>query len=330
MDYDSRKAKIKAMTDEERMTASIDQIYTYYGCQYTEWRIAVVKSIRKILLNLDDFYKEILPELEYEKDNRDLVHCQIRNGWFYEAVSQAEQAIEDLFSTMMNLGDMAYFAKNVIRYSASKVKSYIWDFKTDDLEYICGQFGIPYFPLDDPWEHEDVFLAYKAALLRIQRFVKELQAFHKKYYQDYCQYKHGLSVGLAPMQNPLMKDDVERREKLMEQPLEGGLQTFHQGTLDQYQKRTGSLPAMGLLLKSGTKANLRELLEEGNLLFFTMNVVDIDEVVRITEQSCILLNVLWKNILWRCEEKETDEFHRVAFPSTDIKHIYEIGFPKDE
>lgn len=246
------------MTNEERRKASIDQIYTYGGSQYTGWRVAVVKSIQKILLNLDDFYVDLLPDLESKNDDRDVLHCQIRNGWFYEAVSQAEQAIEDMFSMMMNLGDMDYFAKNVIRYSAAKVKEYIWNFQTDNLEYICKQFGMPWFPLDEPWEKEDVFECYKGAVLRTQAYVKELQEFHRKYYLDYCQYKHGLSVALTPMQNPLMKDDTERRNKLMGNPLEGGLQTFHQGTIGQYEKRTGTLPAMGMLLKPDMQKHVRE------------------------------------------------------------------------
>lgn len=317
------------MTDEERLKASKEQIYTYYGCQYPEWRIAAVKSIRKILLNLDDFYEDILPELEDENENRDLVHCQIRNGWFYEAVSQAEQAIEDLFSMMMNLGDMAYFARNVIRYSATKVKRYIWDFESDNLEYVCEQLGMPYFSLDEPWENIDVFNRYKESLLRTQNFIKNLQTFHKKYYQDYCQYKHGLSVGLAPMQNPLMKDDTERREKYMERPLDNGLLTFHQGTIEQYQKRTGELPAILLLLKPDMHSHLVELMNEENLLFSTMHTLNMDEVVMVTEEACTLLKVLWHNIIWRCEEKQTDKFHRVAFPAQNSKHIYEIGFPKE-
>jgi len=110
------------MTGEERKQASIDQIYTHGVSQYPEWHVSAVKSIKKILLNLDDFYADLLPELETENENRDRVHCQIRNGWFYEAISQAEQAIEDLFSMMMNLGDMDYFARNVVRYSATEVK----------------------------------------------------------------------------------------------------------------------------------------------------------------------------------------------------------------
>ena len=84
------------MTDEELLKASIEQIYTYGGSQFPEWRVAVIKSIQKILVNLDEFYADLLPELEMEYEQRDIVHCQIRNGWFYEAVSQAEQAIEDL------------------------------------------------------------------------------------------------------------------------------------------------------------------------------------------------------------------------------------------
>lgn len=316
------------MTDEERLKASIDQIYTYGGSQYTGWRVAVVKSIQKILLNMNEFYDELLPDLEQENTQQDIVHCQIRNGWFYEAVSQAEQSIEDLFSMMMNVGDLAFFAKKVIHYDATKVKKYIWNFRVDDLEYICREFAMPYFPLNEPWEKKEVFEGYKECIIRTQRFVKELQIFHKKYYLDYCQYKHGLSVALTPMQSPLMKANKKRLENVMQNPLENGLQTFHQGTVEQYEKRTGSMPAVGVLLKPGMEKHIRELHDEGNLLFFTVHAVDMNEVVRITEQACILLNTLWKTTIWRCEEKENDSFHRVAFPTDDIQKVYEIGFPK--
>jgi len=219
------------MTNEEREMASKDQIYTYSGSQYTQWRVAAVKSILKILLNLDDFYEDLLPDLEMEQEARDLVHCQIRNGWFYEAVSQAEQVIEDLFSKMMNIEDFAYFAKNVVRYNATKVKDYIWKFDTENIEFICGELGMPYFSLDEPWEKEEVFEGYKDAVLRTQRYLKELQTFHKQYYQGYCQYKHGPAVALTPMQNVLMKDEPERLAQIMQKPLEARLQTFHQGAI---------------------------------------------------------------------------------------------------
>lgn len=97
------------MTREERFKASREQIETYYYSQYFEWRLVAVKSIRKILLELDQFYKDDIKEYEkYYKDDVDVLHLQIRNGWFFEAVSQAEQAIEDLFSVLMNLRDISF------------------------------------------------------------------------------------------------------------------------------------------------------------------------------------------------------------------------------
>ena len=317
------------MTDEERLTTSIEQILVYGDCQYTEWRIAAVRSIRKILLNLDEFYADLLPSLEREEEKRDLVHCQIRNGWLYEAVSQAEQAIEDLFSMMQNLNDMAYFAKNVIRYNATKVKNYIWHFDADNLEYLCQQMKVPFFPLNEPWENEEAFEGYKNAILLTQRFIRELQKFHKKYYQDYCQYKHGLAVALTPMQKPLMQDDDERRQSIMSDPLIGGLQTFHQGTIAQYEKRNETLPGIGLLVTSKMQ-HFGELHDEGNLLYYTIHVLDVDDVVRVTEHAYILLNTLWRNILRSCKEKAEEPFAVVSFPTESLSTVCEIGFPKDE
>lgn len=65
------------MTDEERWRASIDQIYTYGNSQYPEWRVVAVKSIRKLLFNLEEFYGDMLPDLEYEGSQVDIVHGQI-------------------------------------------------------------------------------------------------------------------------------------------------------------------------------------------------------------------------------------------------------------
>ena len=318
------------MTKDERFKASVDQIYTYAGSQYTKWRVAAVKSIRKILVNLDEFYADILYELESENEQKDIVHCQIRNGWFYEAVSQAEQAIEELFATVMNLKDLSFFTKDVLFYAAGTVKKYIWNFAADDLEYLAREFGYPHLSFDDPWDNKEAFEGYKNGVLLTQQFVKELQVFHKKYYDDYCQYKHGMSVALVPMQAPLMKDDTDRRIKLMSNPLEGALQTFHNGTISDYQKRTGTLPAIMLQVKSGTHGHISELHTEGNLLFSTTHVVNIEEVVRAAEHACILLDVLWMNIIKRCEEKETDQMRLLAFPLNSLKRCCVIGFPKEK
>ena len=313
------------MTNEERLTASIDQIKTFNNSQFIRWHLAAVKSIRKLLLNLDDFYGDLLEDLELEDEKQDIVHCQIRNGWFYEAVTHAEQAIEDLFSTLMNLKELSTFIKDELFYNASAAKKYIWNFDADDLEYLTDQFGYKYFPLDEPWEAVEAFEGYRNGVLLTREYVKELQIFHKKYYDDYCQYKHGLSVGLAPMETSLLKDDVDRRSAIMSNPFEGALFTFHNGTIGEYQKHTGELPAMLLQLKPGMQQHLTDLHNDGNLLFSTTHHVDIEEFLEITEHACILVNVVWTNILKRC-----DGSNEIAYPLPTIKKYCVIGYPKDE
>ena len=55
------------MNSEERFKASTDQILTYYGSQYRQWRVVVVKSIRKILLDLDGFYENIIEGIQTDE-----------------------------------------------------------------------------------------------------------------------------------------------------------------------------------------------------------------------------------------------------------------------
>ena len=316
------------MKKEERFKASVEQVLTYHNSQYRQWRVTVVKSIRKILLNLDVFYEDIIEEIQMD-ETQDIIHYQIRNGWFYEAVAQTVQAIEDLFSTVMCLKDINFFTKDVLRYRASQVKNYIWNFDSDNLAYLAEQFAYPYFDLDKGWENREAFEVYKNAVVFTQKCVKELQAFHKKYYDDYNQYKHGLSVGLSPLETPLLVSDDDRRIQIMKEPLIGALHTFHNGTFEDYEKRNGSLPAMLIQLKEGMQPHLSELHKEKNLLFYTFHVVNMDEAVKVTEHACILLDVVWLNIIEKCKEKETDLYHKVAFPLDTMKSHCEIGFLKE-
>lgn len=320
------------MTDNERLVASIDQIKTFHFSQFTRWHLAAVKSVQKILLGLDDFYSDIAPDLEYDGEESDIVHCQIRNGWLYDAVAHAEQAIEDLFSVMMSFKELATFTKDVLYYRAGDVVKYIRNFDADDVKYLADQIGFCYYPIDENdseyvmWGNSDTFEQYKKSIQLTQRYVKEMQNFHQKYYDDYCQYKHGLSVALAPMQNPLKKGDTDGLNKTMENPLEGGLFTFHNGTVEEYQRRTGELPAVMLQLKPGMQPHISALHNEGNLLFSTMHHVDVGEVVAVTEHACILLTIIWENLIRRCNAKENDTKLEVAYPLDTIKRFMVIGY----
>ena len=109
--------------------------------QYLAWHIVAVESIKKLILNLDDFYSDITGEnqplsiVEHEQ-----IKNEVRIGWIFEALSHAEQAIEDLFSFLMLSKNIDTFVKNVVNYNATDVKRYIWNFKTNDPSKFLGEF----------------------------------------------------------------------------------------------------------------------------------------------------------------------------------------------
>lgn len=284
-----------------------------------------MKSIQKILINIDDFHYGIDSD-DIQDADRDYVHLEIKNGWLYEAVSHAEQVIEDLFSVLMTSKDIDTFAKDVIQYSVGKVKNIYGILMTRIWNMLHRNF-VCLFSMDEEWGNAEAFSHYKESLLLIQQYTKELKAFHIKYYRDYCRYKHGLSVGLTPMQNPLMKEDTERVEAMKSNPGEEALYTFHSEPVDEYEKKNRELPAMTIFLKPGIQPHVRALHDEKNLLYSTLHVVNIMEVVKITEKASILLDIVFRNILNKCSEKEY--FSEIALPVERMEECVIIGFPTE-
>lgn len=318
----------EAFGDKERYFSGKAQMKMFWSNQYLYWRVVAVKSMRKIIRSADKFYHDLEDEIYLGKlDNSDTenqldtVNNEIKNGWLFEAVSQAEQAIEDLFSLLRNSNDISFFAKNVVNYNATEVKKYIWGFHTDSLEYIMQEFKLPYFPLNEPWEDYDSFEIYKASVLRTQQWLQELIAFHKKYYLDYCQYKHGMSVALRPFGQQQTRKDATHN------PCEGVLMTFDSYTVEKRYRASGALPQMAMYLDPKILPYVSRLHSEGNLLHYTMHVVNINEIVRITEEAFALFNIVWINLLKRCELTGEDKVNEWAFPANDYKKYYIIEFP---
>lgn len=325
---DMEQVDKKNFGNKERYLAGKAQMKIFWANQYLYWRVAAVKSIKKIILDADRFYSDLEDEIYFDKsgttesgDRVDIVNNEIKNGWLFEAVSQAEQAIEDLFSLLKYSHDIAYFAKNVINYNAPKVVKYIWTFDTDELEFIMHEFKLPYFSLKEPWEEREVFETYKESLLRMQQWLQELIAFHKKYYLDYCQYKHGMSVAMRPFgrQRTICEEKQDSHE--------GVLMTFDSYRIEKRYKASETLPQIALYLDPDISPYASRLHAEGNLLRYSLHVVNIDEVVSITEKAFTLLNIVWVNLLKRCERTNEDEINEWAFPTDNYKEYIIIGFP---
>lgn len=169
---------MKKLTEKEKFEAGKAQMYQYLDSQYLAWHIVAVESIKKLILNLDDFYSDITGEnqplsiVEHEQ-----IKNEVRIGWIFEALSHAEQAIEDLFSFLMLSKNIDTFVKNVVNYNATDVKRYIWNFKTNDPSKFLGEFFLPYFDLDDSltWaDHQDCYIEYRIAVLRMQTYLTDL------------------------------------------------------------------------------------------------------------------------------------------------------------
>lgn len=54
--------KMKKLTEKEKFEAGKAQMYQYLDSQYLAWHIVAVESIKKLILNLDDFYSDITGE----------------------------------------------------------------------------------------------------------------------------------------------------------------------------------------------------------------------------------------------------------------------------
>lgn len=55
-----------------------------------------------------------------------------------------------------------------------------------------------------------------------------------------------------------------------------------------------------------------------------------EDVVKMTEHACILLDAVWRNIVGKCEERETDVYQKIVFPLDSLKRYCVIGFLKEK
>lgn len=309
------------MDNNARLRAGKHQLRYYMSCQYPMWRVVMVKSIRRILDNLNEFYAPIREEIRSSEDEiiEDTEQVEIRNGLFFEALSQSVQAVEDLFSLMKNCNDTEYFAKKVITYKANEVTQYIRGFDSDNLESVLKEFHVPYFSPNDPWENREVFNQYCIASKIIQEYVKELVEHHKTYYFHYCQYKHGLTVALRPYGTRNKKPSGSNAH-------EGIAMVFDNIFFGKRYRK--SPPALMIPdVHPDLPGCITALHNEDNLLRAELKVVNIDLFVGVVEKAYTLLSVLQKNLVMKSEQFEDTQIIEYAFPTKNYQRLLIIGFP---
>lgn len=119
-----------------------------------------------------------------------------------------------------------------------------------------------------------------------------------------------------------LDDAEEKRENL----LEGALMTFDNYSIGKRMKN-GTPPLLAFTLTPEVQPFIRSLHDEQNLLHYTTHLINVDEVVKITEMAYTLESVVWENLLKRSNITNEDTIHEWAFPLENYRRHIVIGFP---
>jgi hypothetical protein len=199
-----------AMTSQQRTKASVDLTLTYLQNYYPDWRLAKVLTIQKILAERYEFYKDIIEEVKSQPDGNGeaTIAQEIRNGLYFDAISQCVQYVEDLFA-LINAGTKPdYFIKNIITYNAGKVTSLIKAFNANlSTKKISEAF---HFQNELPFTSDDDKKTYDQHVEYLLSLAKDVVKFYKDYEYFHNQYKHGLAVAMRPFGNTYVQEQIDQ------------------------------------------------------------------------------------------------------------------------
>jgi hypothetical protein len=201
------------MTPQQRTQASVDLTLTYIQNYYPDWRLAKVLTIKKLLAQRYEFYKDFIQDVKSHRDENGeaTIAQEIRNGLYFDAISQSVQYVEDLFALINASLKPDYFIKNIINYDAGKVTNLIKSFNANvSAKKISEAF---HFPDNLPFTTEDDKKAYDVQVDYLLSLVKDVAKFHKDYEYFHNQYKHGLAVAMRPFGNTYVQEQIDEDKR---------------------------------------------------------------------------------------------------------------------
>ena len=126
---------------------------------------------------------------------------------------------------------------------------------------------------------------------------------------------------LDSLRKIFQKNNSEFEKYVRENLLQGSLNTFDNKILNG-RSNGGNLPAITISLTDETQPYISTLHSEKNLLHMAVSHVNVDEVVKIVEQTTSLLNIVWQNLFNKSEGKL--EF---ALPTENLFTQLIVKFP---
>lgn len=263
--------------------AGIDQMNEFANSQFWWWRLISVLSIRDKLLehkSLTFKYADYLPNMN--KEEHSIAAEAVKHGLLYSAISEAIQSIEDVFSLIKNMKKIKHlkdFTRNVVVYNASGIKKYIKSFNCSDTKYILGEMKISFLD-EDTYKLFYNNKEFNSSINILKQSLVTMKEFHNKYYTDYCQYKHGMAVKLNMYHRYNTTYDDNKNTC-------GCLITYHNKSVNNKSIIFTCTPSVG--------ENVSELYKSNNLLQQTIHYAEIDDIINVTQKSCMLLSCIWDN-----------------------------------
>lgn len=312
------------MKKEDRLIIGKQQLKNYLASQYPKWRYVQILTISKILKNLRDFYRDDIEDIKqpYDMSGEITINKEVKNGLIFSALAETIQYIEDLFSLMKFSKNIEYFVKNVIKYNATTIYQYIKTFKIEDLKFICEEYQIPYFNINEEWrDYPELFFIYKEAILNLQQNITKIVEFYKKYESFYLQYKHGLTVALNPFgsEQPSLLDINE-----------GYLMIYDKVEISKIMASKKQKMILIPHLTQEVAKSVSQLNQEENLLRAEISTICIEELLELSKNICELLQILHTNLINICDNTEKQDFHNFCLPYKKDNKYATMGFPVKE
>lgn len=322
--------KKQKLTNQQRALASTDLTVSYLYNYYAKWRYVKVLTLKKLIENRYEFYKDIYSEIKAhdDADGQATIAQEIHHGLYHDAISHCVQYIEDLFALLKASKQPDFFIRNVITYKGGEVTNFLKSFKAEAKN--LGE--VFHFPADLEFPLAENQQEYNDGIKRLKEYVEELIKFYKDYEFFYNQYKHGLSVALRPFGNVFTTEQIAKDQSGELPPF---LSVYDNLNLEASFKKGTAAINHGIMMPGLTEnvmPFISELSSENNYLRFVHPPdypnLTIELLIRKAKLTCYCINLFIFNYGWKI--KPDDNNYKFQLPlDYNINRVVQCSYRDD-
>ena len=194
-----RPPDYKGLTAEHRARANYAQFIAFSRTYWPMWRYVKINLYSRLLAERDAIAMDLPAILPGDPVSpRSRAYQDVTNGLLAAAASEFCQYAEDLAVLCHALHSNGYFARDLTRFDAGKMKTQVNSWIGVDRAKTCSTLLIPQVDPGVPWPNDDVRAAYETGVDRAAELLDGISAAYTAWYHHFIRYKHGLLLALAP------------------------------------------------------------------------------------------------------------------------------------